>query len=324
MRYRHFADTDIKFSEITFGTSRFVPKFQTSGGEEGQDALHAAIDMGINTIHSSTDYGTSWALEPALRNHPKRHDLRHITKLNVPDNHETQFDKARFRSVIEQSLRELHTEQITVVQHLQRGLPKAQVYDEASDSIRIAAMPTVNEALFEIFDKLREEGKVEHLAFFPHTHDFAAAAIAHGGFKGMVWFYNLIQTEMSDLMPEMADKNIALFAMRPYLEGVITDKRHRRNLLSPDDPKLASSWDSTYDRFELIKREIQEEILSWTKLAVGFVLANPLVPTAIMGMRTRAQVQEACATIDGNYPDLDFVKRIHKINSREGLIKRQL
>ena len=108
MRYRRFADTDIEFSEITFGTSKFVQKNQTEGGEVGQDALAAAISMGVNTIHSSTDYGTSWALEPALRNHPKRHELRHIAKVSVPDYHETRFDKATFRTVIEQSLRDLH------------------------------------------------------------------------------------------------------------------------------------------------------------------------------------------------------------------------
>lgn len=324
MRYRRFADTDIEFSEITFGTSKFVPKLQTTGGEVGQDALATALDMGINTIHSSTDYGTSWALEPALRNHPKRHELRHIAKVSVPDYHETRFDKARFRAVIEQSLRDLHTEQITVVQHLQCGLPKSQVYDEASDPVRIKAMSDVNEALFEVFDVLRDEGKVAHLAFFPHTHDFAAAAIAHGGFKGMVWFYNLIQTEMSDLMPAMEANKMALFAMRPYLEGVITDKRYRRDLLPSGDPKLASSWDETYARFDLIQQELGEGITSWTKLAVGFVLANPLVPTAIMGMKTRAQVEQACATIDGKYPDWDFVQRIHQINAKEGLIKRQL
>lgn len=33
MRNRRFANADIALAEITFGTSRFVPKHQNTGGE---------------------------------------------------------------------------------------------------------------------------------------------------------------------------------------------------------------------------------------------------------------------------------------------------
>lgn len=63
MRFRPFPRTDISLSEICFGVARFVPP--KSGPDEWKDGfavLEAAVDAGINVIHSSQQYQTFEAL----------------------------------------------------------------------------------------------------------------------------------------------------------------------------------------------------------------------------------------------------------------------
>ena len=126
MEYRRFGDSDLEVSEICFGPMRFAEKEEGEDekSQAGQRALERAIERGVNFIHSSYEYGTRWSMGRVLREHPKRRELHHIIKVPVPDfEDEGQFDDAKFRLRIEEALRDLHTDRIAVVQHLQRRKP---------------------------------------------------------------------------------------------------------------------------------------------------------------------------------------------------------
>ena len=316
MRRRRFGNTDLEVSEVTFGAMRFVPGAKGNPDEnEGRRALETAIEMGVDTIHSSHEYGTRYALEKVLRDHPKRHELEHVIKVQVPDYADPTFEPAKFREQVETGLRDLHTDRIAVVQHLQRGVPKDIIYDERGDPARIKAMPAVNELLLETFGKMKEEGKVGHLVTFPHTPAFAKAAIESGAFEGMVAFFNLVETELYPLLDDMRERGMGMFSMRPFREGLLTDKRKDRSKLPPGDPHLAETSDLAYRRFEALQRELGGEVRSWTDLAIKFSLAHPLFCSVIVSMNTPAQVESALAAADGDYPDTAFVERVHRIVS---------
>jgi hypothetical protein len=167
MQYRRFGSSDLEVSVVTFGAMRFVTGKAADADEQtGTRALAAALDGGVTTIHSSYEYGTRWALTDVLRDHPKRHELHHVIKVTVPDFADAGFDAAKFRGQVEEALRELHAERIAVVQHLQRGVPREAANGEEGDAPRIAAMTQVNEALLEVLEVLRHEGKVGWLATF--------------------------------------------------------------------------------------------------------------------------------------------------------------
>ena len=76
---------------------------------------------GLELPHSSYEYGTRWAVGDVLATHPRRSQVRHAIKVNVPGWGDATFDKATFRTQIEDALRDLHAERIDIVQHLQRG-----------------------------------------------------------------------------------------------------------------------------------------------------------------------------------------------------------
>lgn len=316
MRLRQFGNTDIELSEVTFGTMRYVKGVYDGGDEaEGKRALEEALASGVNTIHSSYEYNTRWATGAVLKNHPKRLDVHHIIKVPVPDFEDSSFDETKFRRIVEDALRELHAERISIVQHLQRGVDRKTLNAGGGDTVRLAALPVINERIQAVFAKLYEEGKVGALACFPYTRGFADAAIRSGVFQGLIAYFSLVETELVPLFDEMRAKGMSFATMRSFLEGLLTDKRARRADLPADDPMRRPEWDGPYSRFERIQDAVGAEVKSWSAMAVKFALSDPLFPTVILSMNTVKQVRAALQAANGNYPGPDFIRRVQHLNA---------
>ena len=149
MKYRTLS-TKIEISELCFGTMRYADKDGTENqrSADGAKALEAAIERGVNFIHSSYEYQTRWLTGPVLKRNPKRHELHHIIKVNVPDWDEPRFSADSFRRQVEQALEELGTDHIAVVQHLQRGVARPQIMSAASDRHRLEQFAEQNPESF--------------------------------------------------------------------------------------------------------------------------------------------------------------------------------
>ena len=280
----------------------------------GQRALSRAIERGVNFIHSSLGYGTTWAISEVLRNHPKRHEIHHIIKVGVPDFDDGgKFDSAKFRLLIEETIAALGAERIAVVQHLHRARPN-------SDELRIANIPATYEPLLEIFEQMRQEGKVEYLTSFPYSPGYAAAALKTGSFAGMVAYYNVIELEMAEYFAEMQEQGRGFFCIRPFMGGLLTDRRAIRSQLPEGDRMTADSWDASYERLELLKSSLGIQVESWTQFAIKFALIHPIVSSLIVGLNTVEQVDEVLDAADGNYPDRRVYDRAQQIFRENGMV----
>lgn len=159
MHLRKLGNTDLMVSPLCFGTMRYASKsgIEDESSANGRRALEEAIERGVNFIHSSYEYGTRWLTGSVLERHPKRHELLHVIKVNTPDWGQEAFDKDAFRQQVEQALRELHTDRIAVIQHLQRGaIPNRLGYCSEGEQVRLAAFDAVLEPLLEVFATLRQ------------------------------------------------------------------------------------------------------------------------------------------------------------------------
>lgn len=299
MNYRKFGSTDLEVSEICFGPMRFSA--QEPGSDEvsktGQQALERALERGLNFIHSSYEYGTRWAVGRVLKDHPKRHDLHHIIKVPVPDFDDGgTFSADKFRLRVEEALRDLHTDHIAVLQHLQRARPN-------EDDRRIANIPAVHEELAETFEKLRDEGKVGHLTTFPYTPKFGADALKTGDFSGVVGYYNLIEMEMAEFFPQMEAQGQGFFCIRPFLAGLLTDRRADRSQLPAGDRFQDDKWLAAYQRLDILRATLGDAVDSWTAFAIKFALCHPIVTSLIVGLNSVEQVDSVLDAADGVYPE---------------------
>lgn len=309
MQYRKFGNTDLEVSEICFGPMRFSAKEPSEDdvSQSGQSALEYAIERGVNFIHSSYEYNTRWAMSRVLKNHPKRHDLHHIIKVPVPDSDDNgKFDAKKFRLRVEEALRDLHTEHIDVLQHLQRARPN-------EDHLRIPDIAGTNEAMLECFAQLKEEGKVGYLTTFPYTPGFAAEALKSGAFSGMVAYYNPIEMEMAEFFPQMEKNGQGFFCIRPFMGGLLTDRRADRSQLPADDRYQKSSWDDAYQQLKKLQSSLDIDIPSWTAFAIKFGLCHPIVTSLIVGLNSIEQVDGVLNAADGNYPDRSVFEKALEI-----------
>ncbi|APX94013.1 hypothetical protein BWR19_14320 [Halomonas sp. 1513] len=334
MRYRRFGNTDLELSELCFGAMRFTSTADhvTLPGErsqaeaeqqnrEGRRALEAALDAGVNCIHSSGDYGTRWMLSEILARHTKRHDIHHVIKMTTPDYEEGQVDPRVLRDSVEEALRDLHTDRIAVVQHLQRGphVPKVEAYAAEGDARRIGALPAILEPLVETFDALKREGKVGHFITFPHTMGYARAALDTDAYAGVAHFFNVIEPEALPILDRLAQEGRGFLAIRPLLQGMLTDKRVQREGLPADDLKHRAGWDSRYALLDKIRAHIGEPDGGWTDFALKFALAHPAVTSLVVSANNERQVEAMLAACDGNYPERDLLDQVYALVEEVGM-----
>ena len=314
MNYRRFGNTDLEVSEICFGPMRFAAKDGSDDelSRTGKAALRHALERGVNFVHSCEYYGTRWAIGEVLRDYPGRHEIRHIIKVGVPDFDEGGvLDPARFRMLVENALRDLHAERIDFLQHLQRARPN-------TDELRIPQIPAVHEAAMEIFEKLRDEGKVGYLLAFPYTPGFAAEALKMEGFSGMVAYYNAIEMEMAHLFPQLEKKGQGFFCIRPFMAGLLTDRRADRGGLPDGDRFRGSDWDAAYERLDRVRSALGDEVESWTRFSIQFALCHPLVTSLIVGLNSPEQVDGVLDAADGNYPSRAVFDRVLEVFEENG------
>lgn len=317
MRYRSYGDTGLRVSEICYGTMRYVSK---TGERDDRSAaaawaLEEAVDQGINFIHSSYEYGTRWLTGDVLSRHPKRHELHHIIKINVPEWGETSFDRAAFRRQVEEALRDLRVDRIAVIQHLHRGnLPRELGYCAEGEPKRLSEFDAVAEPLREEFTRLKEEGKVEYIASFPYTAGYARRALDSGIFSGLVAFYNALETEMSDFFDEMGKKGMGFIGIRPFAAGLLTDRRVNRAALPDGDRLRDPSFDRMYDQLAELRKALGGDPESWTAFSLSFALSHPAVVSTVVGINTPEQLASVLKTAEAGPLGGDVLEAAHRIN----------
>ena len=316
MNYRPYGNTDLNVSEICYGTMRYASKSgeMDDQSKAGARALEEAVDAGVNFIHSSFEYGTRWLTGEVLGKHPKRHELHHIIKVNVPDWGAPAFDKEKFRGQIEDALRELRTDRIAIVQHLHRGTLERELgYCAEGEPKRLSEYDEVTEPLKEEFARLREQGKVGYLATFPYTVGYARKAVQSRDFSGVVAYFNALETEMLELFPEMEEAGMGFIGIRPFAAGLLTDKRVNRDSLPEGDRMRDSQFDRFYDQLAEFRKAISEEPASWISLALRLALADPRITSTVVGINTPGQLHEALRAVESGLSDDTLLRKAHEI-----------
>ena len=325
MHRRPFGTTGMELPEICFGTMRFAAQEpgDDARSRAGQRALEEALDLGIDFLHSSYEYGTRWSTGEVLARHPHRDRVRHAIKVNVPDWGEPAFSQAAFRRQIEEALRELRADRIDIVQHLQRGdFERLLGYDDRAEPRRIADLDAVLDPLREVAQQLRDEGLIGALTTFPYTVGYARAAIASGAFDGVVAYFNLLETEMVEVFDLMRERGMGFIGIRPLMGGLLTDARIDRAALPADDRMRDAGWDRAYDQLAEARAIVEPEIgmgrtaSSWTSFALKFSLVDPVIASTVVSINTPEQLHEVLAALDGPRPGPELLPRLHRVTAR--------
>ena len=277
MQYRTLGRTNLKVSEIGFGGAQVgIPNYMETwdprGAREQQtilDALDRALDLGLNYVDTAPDYGNGISEEVLGRVVGKRRDeIVLATKLS-------DYDGKSVIESAERSLRRLQTDVIDVLQ-FHGGIYEKDDLDAILNGGGLDALHT-----------LRDQGKIRFLGFTAELPSGGVSTlIATGAFDVMQIRYNFTYQCACDfinprgVMREAEAQNMGIVTMRPLTSGIF------QRLMTEAFPQLAETDLSGF--------------------LLNYVLSNPFVDVAIIGMRRIEEVEANNALSDDTASRLDL------------------
>lgn len=303
MQKRQLQGTDLDVSVICYGPMRVAQSPDDPNLDVHKRAMQAAIERGVNFIHSSYEYGVRWMMNDVLKDHPARHDLLHVIKAPVPDWDDPDFDPAKLEQRIDEALKDLCADRIALVQWMWRCRP----HDEAH---RLPLLARIHDRVAYTFETLRAKGKVGHMGCFPYFPESAAAAMAHPAERILIAYYNPLELEMSPVIDDLATDGRGFMAIRPLFEGVLSD-RYATHADVPADHRLAApKYEAPFHARERLAAAIPEAAAGMTRFAIRFPLMSTNCASVVVGLNSEEQVAQVCDHADGAAPDPETVARV--------------
>ena len=269
-----------ELSQIAFGTMRLPTR---SAGFDPTDHLCALHDLGIDTHHSSHEYGTHAAYLDALaaaRATGRR--FRHIVKAAEPGFDDDRFDGRRLTALLDDQLSALGADAIDSLQWLFRTA------DPGDGPTRVAALRRQHDEVRAWAEGQMAAGKLRDLSVFPYSMDFAAEALRLGVSSTVASYLNLAELELLPLL----DRIEAVIALRPLAGGRLTAVDPPTDALV--DPRAAAAY----------LRVGEVGVGSAVAAAVRFPLLHPAVATIVVSTDSIANALAVVESAGQVAPDL--------------------
>jgi len=289
MDLRRLGPSDLEISRLGMGTapigSRPGEWWVNWGPQDDGDsvrAVHAAVDGGVNWVDTAPFYGWGHAEEVVGRALAGREDVLVFTKCGTlrRDDGDDFMDLSpeSVRRGCEESLSRLGREQIDLL----------QFHD-----------PDRNMPIEESWGALQElvaEGKVRHGGLSNHPPELVERALAVGPVAALQFQYSaLARAHEEDLLPYALDRDLGVIVWSPLASGFLTDG-FSLDALAADDfrrthPFADLDLGPTYEGLGARSGG------SVTSGALEFVLSNPAVTGAIVGIRDEGEGRDLAAAV---------------------------
>ena len=276
MKHRQLGKNGPMVSTVCFGAWPIGGGMGKVDQTQAIKTIHSAIESGVNFFDTAEGYNTSeMVLGKALEG--KRHNIVLASKLSGEDH-----SVGHIRNAINHSLKVLKTDYIDIYQ-LHTPQPNWPIEDTMSELV-----------------KLKQEGKILHIGLSNYSVEETISATACTSIQSSQPRYNLIFNNEEKATLEFCYQNgIGIMAHSVLAKGLLTGKYKAGHIFEEDDERrLFNFFRGTL--FDVINKLVQE-LNSWaiernrnvTQLAIAWVLAQRPVTSAIVGMKTLEQVEQA-------------------------------
>lgn len=273
MKQRTLGRTGLSVSEIGFGAVEIGLEYgiQVSGRanmpnpQEAVRIVQRALDLGVNVIDTARGYGESERLIGlALRG--RRDSVVLMTKVAAIDPSLTGQAVYDFVSnSLETSLSLLQTETVDLY----------QIHSAKIDVIQRGE-------LVDALDRQRQAGKARFLGATVYTEEEAMAVLDDPRIDVLQIPYSMLDASMNDrVIPRAAKQGVGVVARSVLHRGVLTPKGANGSAEEQRLHRAANEFDFVIDA----------NTYSLPHAAVRFVLSNPNVSCALLGMDSIEQVE---------------------------------
>ncbi|MCM3785141.1 aldo/keto reductase [Neobacillus mesonae] len=293
MNYRQLGDTELRVSEVSFGTWAIGGSWGKSSDEEAIRGLEYAIDKGVNFFDTADVYGDGHAEELLAKAVGHKQDSVHIaTKFcRAKDIHDlNNYSEEQIRSFCENSLSRLKRERIDLYQI---HCPPLAVLKDGR--------------VFETLDKLQSEGKIRHYGVSVESVEEGLFCLGVPGVKALQVIFNIFrQKPVSELFPEAKKAGVGILCRLPLASGLLTGKFSENSTFAEDDHR---NFNASGDHFNVgetfaglpfptgvqLARElawIAEGREDMARASMRWILDNPDITCVIPGFKSVAQVED--------------------------------
>ncbi len=289
MIYRVLGNTGLKVSIVGFGAASLGHEYGLIDPDEGNRAVHYAIERGINYFDVAPFYGRTLAearLGEALVGYRDKVIL--ASKVGRYDVDEFDFSAKRVIESVEDSLDRLKTEYLDMF----------QVHDiEFGDKERI-----INETL-PAMHKLKQQGKVRIVGITGYPLHMLKDVTETAEVETILSYcrYNLMDTTMDDILTPVAKrKGIGLINASPL---------HMRVLTERGAPDWHPAPRRVLDVGQRIARYCRDRGVDIADLAMQFALQHDYVACTLVGMSKVRHVDNNVKSV-GVVPDTEFLAEV--------------
>ncbi|SFM19682.1 Predicted oxidoreductase [Gracilibacillus orientalis] len=299
MQYRQLGKTDMKISELSFGTWAIGGAWGQTNDKEALNGLARAMDAGVNFFDTADVYGDGHSEELLAKATKGKEDKIHIaTKFcragDVHD-HKTYSEKS-VTNYVENSLKRLQREQLDLV----------QIHCPPIEIIR-------DGAVFEVLDKLQQQGKIRHYGVSVETVEEGLLAMENPNVAALQVIFNIFrQKPITELFPIAQEKNVGILARVPLASGLLTGKFSAAHQFEDDDHRKfnqngeAFNVGETFAGLAFDKGVDLSKQLEWiaedrgnmTRAALKWILSHEAISSVIPGFKTVKQVEDNLAAVD--------------------------
>ncbi|MCL6631459.1 MAG: aldo/keto reductase [Alicyclobacillus herbarius] len=297
MRYRTLGNTELQVSEVSFGTWAIGGAWGTVAESDALNGLARAIDAGVNFFDTADVYGDGRAerlLAKATKG--REHEIYIATKFcRAGDIHDpATYSEASVRAYCEASLRRLERDTIDLY----------QVHCPPHEVIRQGAV-------FEVLDKLQQEGKIRYYGVSVETVDEGLTALTFPGVRALQVIFNIFRQKPAlELLPKAMQQGVGILVRLPLASGLLTGKFKKTDTFPENDHRnfnrdgQAFNVGETFAGLPFEKGVELADELRWiaegrgtmARAAMRWILDHEEVSCVIPGFKNVAQVEDNLAT----------------------------
>ncbi len=238
MQYRNLGKTGFSISEISLGTWQVGGKWGEPFDPANADRiLNAAVDGGINFIDTADVYGdgnSEKAVGRLVRNRSERIYVATKCGRRLQPHANEAYQPAALRQFVEDSLRNMQVDTLDLVQ---LHCPPTEVYYRPE--------------IFELFDRLNDEGKVQNLGVSVEKIEEGLKAIEFPNVRTVQIIFNMFRQRPAELFFEQAKRReVGIIVRVPLASGLLTGKFDRNTSFDKDDHRNFNRQGDAFDKGE--------------------------------------------------------------------------
>jgi L-galactose dehydrogenase len=270
MLYRTLGSTDLRVSQLGFGASPLGDVFGTTDPGEGIQAVHRAIDAGINFFDVAPYYGQTLAEErlgASLLGVRKNVVL--ATKCGRYGADSFDFSASRIKRSIDESLRRLRTDYVDLFQ-------AHDVEFGDADQIVEETIPALRE--------VQKSGKARYIGITGYPLRMLMSCAQRARVDTILSYcrYNLLIADLNHVLVPFAEANAV---------GLINASPLHMGLLAGSDipvwhPAPPNVREAAAGIIELCRKDHVDPVI----VSLAFSIRHPYISSTLVGMSTREQV----------------------------------